>query len=119
MKRELELIYAMLHEVQGRPYGHRDDGSGIVVAGHEKPELDYHARLLFAAGLVEGNIFESIGGNFKYWVSHLTNAGHNFLDDWEGGKRDMRLEDKDQLRAVTEQLKEIERHMGRMERGMK
>ena len=118
MKRDMELVYAMLSEVEARSNGFKDDDSGIKVEGREKGELDYHARLLFSAGLVKGNVSESIGGHYSYWVSHLTNAGHNFLEDWKRDKSSIRLEDKDELREVAEQLKEIERHLDRIERGM-
>lgn len=116
MKRDMALIYEMLREVESRPTDFRDDGTGISIDGRDKDELDYHAKLLFAAGLLKGTIFESIGGNFKYWVSHLTNAGHNFLDDWRKGERSMRLEDVYQVSEAMETLKEIERHLGRMDR---
>ena len=78
MKRDMDLIRAMLLAVEGDPHGRAPE---IEIAGYTQEEIGYHAVLLGEAGLAV--VIEMTGFSDQSptaTVSRLTWAGHEFLD---------------------------------------
>ena len=117
MKRDMDLVYALLCEVENLPQGDRITDDTTILENRDRREVDYHVGLLLAAGLVRGYDSTSTGGTYSYWITQLTNAGHNFLDDVRGGRRP-RMDDGAavrELRGIRRQLGELERQIDRID----
>jgi hypothetical protein len=73
MKRDMDLMRAMLLRVEETPYGQFWSG-GIENYTHE--QLYYHVQLAIETGLIEGGLLDPDG----FYVRKLTYEGHEFLD---------------------------------------
>lgn len=77
MKRDMELVRAILIELEKCPYqgGFHD----IHVQGYTDDEISYHVQLMDEAGLIEAIDCSSSDG--RCWKpKRLTYEGHEFLD---------------------------------------
>lgn len=89
MKRDLDLIRAILLAIQNHPHEHMDDGElrkGIFGEGPEPPlwsseQIVAHVRLLTEAGLVTAHIENFIGGDSAIFQLRLTSDGQDFIAD--------------------------------------
>jgi hypothetical protein len=72
MKRDMDLLRAMLLKIEEQPFG-----SFVTpeVPGYSDDELYYHAKLAEEAGFIIANFTMS-----GFTVQRLTYAGHEFLD---------------------------------------
>ena len=77
MKRDMDLIRAILLEVEGHSLS--DRYKPIEVPGHSQEEVSYHIKLLCVAGLVEA-MDCSTAADFNWVATSLTWDGHVFLD---------------------------------------
>jgi hypothetical protein len=77
MKRDMDLIRAILIEVEKLPF----DGSfhDISVQGYSEEEITYHVLLAHEAGLIEAMDLSSMDG-VCWKPKRLTYEGHEFLD---------------------------------------
>jgi hypothetical protein len=77
MKRDMDLIRAVLIEVEKLPF----DGSfhDIFVQGHSEEEISYHVLLSHEAGLIDAIDLSSTQG-VCWRPKRLTYEGHEFLD---------------------------------------
>jgi len=78
LKRDFDLIRHILIDVENM-------APGAILQRCEYPEYDEktiseHVRLLIDAGLVRGQVTETLGGRVHFLVSGLTWTGHDFLD---------------------------------------
>lgn len=78
MKRDMDLIRAMLLAIESNPHGFAPK---IDIEGYTQEQIGYHALLLGEAGLakVHERKLEEIKTPEAY-VERLTWAGHEFLD---------------------------------------
>ena len=77
MKRDMDLVRAVLTEVERLPY----DGGfhDISVRGYSEEEITYHVMLADEAGLIEAHDLSSMDG-VCWKPKRLTYQGHEFLD---------------------------------------
>ena len=78
MKRNMDLIRAMLFEMEAHEHGYM---SGVKVDGYKDEEIKYHAYLLGEVGLA--NVIDitcNESESPQALVHSLTWAGHEFLD---------------------------------------
>lgn len=73
MKRDMDLIRAILLEVEKSP---SPAGCQIEIPGRTREELYYHAQLTQEAGLIEARFLPN---STVFHVLRLTNPGHKFL----------------------------------------
>jgi hypothetical protein len=73
MKRDMDLIRALLLKVEEAPYGSMWSGE---IPGYTHQQVMYHVELADEAGLLEASLLEPDG----FVVRRLTYAGHEFLD---------------------------------------
>ncbi|WP_052080917.1 DUF2513 domain-containing protein [Pseudomonas sp. ML96] len=78
MKRDKQLIRALLLEIEGREYGHCYEPAPL--AGHDLDSVKYHLHLLHQAGLVECELEHSWDGEPMLIARSLTLPGHDLLD---------------------------------------
>ena len=79
MKRDIELcrtILLLTEEMEG-PRGRLELPES---EGHSKDQIGYHVYLLQDAGLLKAYEARSRDNQWGYYPSHLTWAGHEFLD---------------------------------------
>lgn len=80
MKRDMELVRAILFEVEKLPpLTH----SRIEIKGHDMQEIACHCEMLYQCGLIKryhGDEIDAFDGVIDFWVEDLTWAGHDFLD---------------------------------------
>lgn len=74
MKRDMDLIRAVLIEVENCP---SIDGCQVEIPGRSPSELYYHAKLAQDARLIEAKF---LPGSDAFHVLRLTNDGHEFID---------------------------------------
>src|SRR5687768_9431326 len=77
MKRDMDLVRAILLQVEDMPYDR--DGTPIGVEGYSAEEVEYHLMLLGQAGLIEMDLITFDGGALRA-PRALTWTGHEFLD---------------------------------------
>jgi hypothetical protein len=77
MKRDMDLIRAVLIEVEKLPYDGRFHD--ISVQGHSEEEITYHVMLTHEAGLIEAHNLSSHDG-VCWKPKRVTYEGHEFLD---------------------------------------
>lgn len=73
MKRDMDLIRALLLAVEDSPSGRMWSAE---ISGYTHEQLFYHVELADEAGLVEASLLEPDG----FVVKRLTYTGHEFLD---------------------------------------
>ena len=73
MKRDMDLIRALLLKVEEAPYGALWSGE---MPGYTHQQVLYHVELANDAGLIEASLLNPDG----FLVRRLTYAGHEFLD---------------------------------------
>ncbi len=71
MKRNMELIRLLLLDVEGE--------EEVDLSEHDEEQLVFHRELIIEAGLAEGYIMRTFGGN-TVEIERLTWNGHDFLD---------------------------------------
>jgi hypothetical protein len=77
MKRDMDLVRAVLMEIEKAPF---DGGSlDISVPGHSSEEISYHILLMHEARLIEAVDLSSLDG-VCWKPKRLTYEGHEFLD---------------------------------------
>ena len=80
MKRDMELVRAILFEVEKLPpLTHRR----ITIEGYDMQSVAYHCEMLYQRGLIKeyhGDEIDQLDGVIDFWVEDLTWAGHDFLD---------------------------------------
>ena len=79
MKRDMNLIIAILEHLEAQEvahYGALQELPGVEI---EKTFLAYHGILLVEAGLVEGKRVDYAGAGFEVLIAELTWNGHEFL----------------------------------------
>ena len=78
MKRDMDLIRAMLLEIETDPHGFAPK---ITIHGYTQEQINYHATLLNEAGLIKAIDVTTNGSQSpEAIVERLTWAGHEFLD---------------------------------------
>jgi len=78
MKRDMDLIRAMLLTIESYPSGFAPE---IVIPGYTQEQINYHAVLLGEAGLAVANNVTAFGDTTpQAIIVRLTWAGHEFLD---------------------------------------
>ena len=78
MKRDKQLIRALLLEIESREFGHCYEPAPL--AGHDLDTVKYHLHLLHQAGLVECELEHSWEGEPMLIARGLTLPGHDLLD---------------------------------------
>lgn len=79
MKRDMDLIRAMLLQVEAHPHGRAPDK--IEIAGYTEEQINFHAFLLVEAGLAEGfEVTNSCSNSPEAIINRLTWTGYEFLD---------------------------------------
>ncbi len=89
MKRDMDLIRKILLAIEAEEGGYAS--YPLEIEGYSDTQVGYHAYLMIDAGLVDGTIRDFCeddedegeeGGPSAPWgrISHLTFAGHDFLD---------------------------------------
>lgn len=73
MKRDMDLIRAILLAVEDSPSGRMWSGQ---IPGYTQDQLDYHVELANEAGLIDASLMMPHG----FVVRRLTFAGYEFLD---------------------------------------
>ena len=74
MKRDMELIRALLNEIA-------DDATTRAKAATASAEVKYHLALMIDAGFIEGIVdTDAAGGIAAVLVNRMTWAGHEFRD---------------------------------------
>ena len=76
MKRDMDLMRAILFEVEKWPFGACQP---VQIPDHSQEEIAYHVYLLANAGLIDALDVSSSDG-MDWYPKHLTFAGHEFLD---------------------------------------
>ncbi|MDD0843541.1 DUF2513 domain-containing protein [Pseudomonas sp. Gutcm_11s] len=79
MKRDKQLIRALLLEIESREYGHCFEPAPL--AEHDLESVKYHLHLLHQAGLVECELEHSWDGEPVLIARSLTLPGHDLLDN--------------------------------------
>jgi hypothetical protein len=74
MKRDMDLIRAILLEVEKSP---SLEGCRIQIPGYSREELYYNAQLAHEGGLIQARF---LPGSADFHVLRLTYEGHEFLD---------------------------------------
>jgi len=79
MKRDMDLVRALLMTVESYPTGFAPDN--IEVSGYTQEQIAYHAYLLNEAGLVHAIDVTTMGAQSpEARIVRLTWEGHEFLD---------------------------------------
>ncbi|CAK3949093.1 DUF2513 domain-containing protein [Vibrio crassostreae] len=77
MKRDMELIRKLLLSVEEHP-------RQLEIEGYDNEKVKYHALLLIEAGLLDGNVSDTLSNTSVVpsfiSVNRLTWDGHEFLD---------------------------------------
>ncbi|MDO9453367.1 MAG: DUF2513 domain-containing protein [Stagnimonas sp.] len=80
MKRDMDLVRAILLELEQHKHGNAPDN--FALEGYPEEQVDYHVYLLMQAGLVEGHTADVSGSPSPIGVPHnLTWTGHEFIDN--------------------------------------
>jgi hypothetical protein len=77
MKRDMDLIRAILLEVEAWPIDRRS--TSVEIPGHDAQVISYHVMLLDEAGLLKGMDASGMG-NIEWLVDRLTWSGHEFVE---------------------------------------
>jgi hypothetical protein len=77
MKRDYDLIRAILRDVEGIPPG--STIGGFEYEGVDAATVHGHAMLAYEAGLIKADVMSQISGPEKMKISGLTWAGHELL----------------------------------------
>ena len=81
MKRDMDLIRALLLEIESWPPGARVPSTRIAIEPYTEEQIRYHADLLHEAGLIGGVIaVHRATGERPAIVGRLTWNGHEFVD---------------------------------------
>lgn len=81
MKRNMDLIRALLLEIETWPPGARIPSTKIVIEPYTEEQIRYHADLLHTSGLISGVVaVHMASGQRPTIVGHLTWHGHEFID---------------------------------------
>lgn len=81
MKRDMQLIRAMLLEVESWPPGARVPSSRLVIEPYTEEQVRYHAELLHDAGFIGGVLaVHRASGDRPAIIGRLTWRGHEFVD---------------------------------------
>lgn len=81
MKRDMDLIRAMLLEVESWPPGARVPSTRIVIEPYTEEQIRYHAELLHDAGFIGGVVaVHRASGERPAIVGRLTWYGHELVD---------------------------------------
>ena len=81
MKRDMDLIRAMLLEVESWSPGARVPSTRIVIEPYTEEQIRYHAELLHDAGFIGGVVaVHRASGERPAIVGRLTWHGHEFVD---------------------------------------
>ena len=81
MKRDIDLIRALLLEIESWPPGARVPSTRIAIEPYTEEQIRYHADLLHEAGLIGGVIaVHRSTGERPAIVGRLTWNGHEFVD---------------------------------------
>ena len=73
MQRDMELIREILFRLE------QDDRDRLAIDGYDHQAVAYHIRMLIEAGFVSGQATNTSDG-LHASVSHITWAGHDFID---------------------------------------
>jgi Hypothetical protein (DUF2513) len=77
MKRDMDLIRALLFEVEKWPFTGGFDT--VAIPNRTQEEIAYHVYLAYDAGLIDAVDASSHDGP-QWYPKHLTNQGHEFLN---------------------------------------
>ena len=81
MKRDMDLIRALLLEIESWPPGARVPSTRIAIEPYTDEQIRYHANLLQVAGLIGGVLaVHNASGERPAIIGHLTWHGHEFVD---------------------------------------
>ncbi|RYY22285.1 MAG: DUF2513 domain-containing protein [Sphingomonadales bacterium] len=81
MKRDMQLVRAMLLEVESWPPGARVPSSRLVIEPYTEEQVRYHAELLHDAGFIGGVLaVHRASGERPAIIGRLTWRGHEFVD---------------------------------------
>jgi len=94
MKRDMELVRALLMKVESYPSGYAPEK--IQIGDYTEEQIKYHSFLLDEAGLVKAVDLTGMGSSIpEAQIIRLTWNGHEFLDSarepsrWEQAKNQM------------------------------
>jgi len=79
MKRNMDLIREILLALEVHPESNAYI-LNLSFPGHSEDEISYHCRLLFDAGMIDGECIPASGAPDKWMIRDLTWAGHEFLE---------------------------------------
>jgi hypothetical protein len=96
MKRDRQLIKALLLEIESREPGHYFVPEAF--AGHEPESVKHHLLLMHQAGLVECELDHPWDGEPVLIAHHLTLLGHDLLD---GLREDEAAVARESLRRIA------------------
>ena len=78
MKRDLDLVRAILKDVEETPAGQII--SGLEFDGYDKADVGEHVHLLLDAGFLKGEIVRAMDGQYFMAIQGLTWKGHDFVN---------------------------------------
>jgi hypothetical protein len=80
MKRNFDVVRAILLEVEAWPPGGAHFGTDLVLEGYERADAIYHLQLLIERGLLEGHSYPVFHSEPLVRIVGMTWAGHDWLD---------------------------------------
>ena len=111
MKLNVDLCRKILEQVEEHPGVLK--GFSVRVEGYDKDVNDYHVRVLFDAGLLEGyDSTSSKDMQYQTVVTHLTVQGHDYLGAVRAGKEPVSFTSTARTKAmhdIASELKELGR----------
>ncbi len=79
MKRNMDLVRAILFKLEENPHGFNN--KPIEIEGYSREEIGYHSALMHNAGLIQGIDMSHLQSGSPDYLPHcLTWQGHEFLD---------------------------------------
>jgi hypothetical protein len=79
MKRDLDLVRALLFKIEALPLNGRVEAREIALPPWSSDEIIYHCRILMMSGYIVATDTSSNRGPNCY-IRHLTPEGHDYLD---------------------------------------
>lgn len=126
MKRNMELVRAILEAVEETPayhkpsfaelLGHSADGGREAPVRCERNEVDAHLELLIDGGLLEGSVTRTIGATrgTTITVSRLTWKGYDYLDALRNPPTFGHLIEAPAQLSAAEITREVVRHIDKV-----
>jgi hypothetical protein len=78
MKRDMDLVRAILLKIEESPDGYAPDS--IEIPDYSRNQIAYHLAIMIEAGLLHGDVAEGMEGDLDGLPTRITWQGHDFLD---------------------------------------